>query len=124
MPALPGIGEPERFAVLDDVGKDHHLGYARLLVGVRGDVDLQIAELPAEVAQLAPRQLLARKAQDAVLAERLEHAIEVGVCFLPLARAKDVLELARRLEGAEEERLKKLATGISLGEYIAIPRKS
>jgi regulator of RNase E activity RraA len=50
-------------------------------------------------------------------------ADEVGVCFLPLARAKDVLELAQRLAGAEDERLKKLASGISLAEYIALPRK-
>jgi 4-hydroxy-4-methyl-2-oxoglutarate aldolase len=50
-------------------------------------------------------------------------ADEVGVCFLPFARAAEVLALARRLEHAEGERLEKLASGIPLTEYAAIPRK-
>ena len=78
MPALPRVGEADRLSVLDDVREDHHLGDTGLLVRVRGDVDLQVAELPAEVAQLAPGKLLARKAHDAVLAQRLEHAVELG----------------------------------------------
>jgi hypothetical protein len=51
MPVLPGIGEADRSAVLDDVGKNHHLGQAGLLVGV-GDIDFQIAELGTEIPQL------------------------------------------------------------------------
>jgi len=51
-------------------------------------------------------------------------ADEVGVCFLPISRAGEVLELAQRLASAEAERLKKLEAGISLAEYIAIPRKA
>jgi len=50
-------------------------------------------------------------------------ADEVGVCFLPFARAEEVLALARRLAAAEAARLEKLASGISLAEYFAIPRK-
>jgi 4-hydroxy-4-methyl-2-oxoglutarate aldolase len=50
-------------------------------------------------------------------------ADEVGVCFLPFARAAEVLALAQRLASAEGERLEKLASGISLAEYFALPRK-
>ena len=78
MPALPGVGKADRLSVLDDVGEDHHLGHARLLIGVRRDIDLEIAELRGEVAQLAPGELLARKAHHAMLAQCLEHAVERG----------------------------------------------
>ncbi len=50
-------------------------------------------------------------------------ADEVGVCFVPFGRAAQVLEEARRLAKAEAERLQKLASGISLAEYSALPRK-
>src|SRR3954452_10956436 len=43
-------------------------------------------------------------------------ADEVGVCFIPFARAAEVLAMAKRLAAAEDDRLKKLATGISLAE--------
>ena len=51
-------------------------------------------------------------------------ADEVGVCFIPRARAADVLAMAQRLAAAEEERLAKLASGIPLAEYNALPRKA
>src|SRR5919202_1613699 len=75
MPALPRIGEPDGAPVLDDVGEDHHLRHAGLLIAGRADVDLEVAELRAEVAQLAPGEVLVRKAHDAVLAEGAEHRV-------------------------------------------------
>lgn len=50
-------------------------------------------------------------------------ADEVGVCFIPFARAAEVLEVARRLERAERERLEKLSHGVPLAEFAALPRK-
>ena len=45
-------------------------------------------------------------------------ADEVGVCFIPFAKAAEVLAMAQRLAGAEAARLKKLADGISLPDFI------
>jgi 4-hydroxy-4-methyl-2-oxoglutarate aldolase len=42
-------------------------------------------------------------------------ADECGVCFVPYARAAEVLAVARRLAQSEKERLAKLAEGIPLG---------
>lgn len=50
-------------------------------------------------------------------------ADEVGVCFVPLSRAAEVLEVAQRLARAEGERLRKLAAGISLREFVALQKK-
>jgi len=49
-------------------------------------------------------------------------ADECGVCFVPYARAADVLALAERLASSEAKRLKALADGISLAEFIRLPR--
>ena len=45
-------------------------------------------------------------------------ADEVGVCFVPFARAAEVLALAQRLAKREEERLAKLASGMPLAKWI------
>ena len=45
-------------------------------------------------------------------------ADEVGVCFVPFARAAEVLAMAQRLAGAEALRLKKLEEGISLADFV------
>jgi len=45
-------------------------------------------------------------------------ADEVGVCFVPFARAAEVLAMAQRLTGLEAARLEKLASGISLTDFI------
>ena len=50
-------------------------------------------------------------------------ADECGVCFVPHARAAEVLAIARRLAASEDERLGRLAEGISLAEFVAIPGK-
>src|SRR4029077_14885256 len=45
-------------------------------------------------------------------------ADEVGVCFIPFARAAEVLAMAQRLAAAEAIRLKKLEDGVSLSDFI------
>ncbi len=50
-------------------------------------------------------------------------ADECGVCFVPFARAAEVLDVAQRLARSEKARLAKLAEGIALSEFAAIPRK-
>jgi regulator of RNase E activity RraA len=45
-------------------------------------------------------------------------ADEVGVCFVPFARAAEVLAMAQRLAASESARLERLASGIPLGEFI------
>jgi regulator of RNase E activity RraA len=49
-------------------------------------------------------------------------ADECGVCFVPFARAAEVLAIAQRLAASEKARLEKLASGIPLSEYIKLPR--
>jgi 4-hydroxy-4-methyl-2-oxoglutarate aldolase len=49
-------------------------------------------------------------------------ADEVGVCFVPMQRAAEVLEVAQGLARSEQERLDKLASGIPLSKFAAIPR--
>jgi 4-hydroxy-4-methyl-2-oxoglutarate aldolase len=44
-------------------------------------------------------------------------ADEVGVCFVPFARAAEVLAIAQRLAESEKERLAMLAEGIPLSEF-------
>ncbi len=50
-------------------------------------------------------------------------ADECGVCFVPCARAAEVLALARQIEASEKVRLEKLAAGISLAEFAALRKK-
>jgi regulator of RNase E activity RraA len=50
-------------------------------------------------------------------------ADECGVCFVPFARAAEVLDVARAIALSEEQRLKKLAAGIPLAEFAALRKK-
>jgi 4-hydroxy-4-methyl-2-oxoglutarate aldolase len=50
-------------------------------------------------------------------------ADECGVCFVPHGRAEELLTVARRLAQSEEERLAKLAGGMPLAQFAAMPRK-
>ena len=79
MPVLAGVGEADRLSVLHDVGKRHDLGDSRLLVGTRSDVDLELAEARGEVLLLARGQLLARKADHAMAAQRLDDGVDFAV---------------------------------------------
>src|SRR2546423_3734572 len=49
-------------------------------------------------------------------------ADECGVCFVPFARAAEVLGVAQRLAASEAQRLKKLDDGIPLAEFVKLPR--
>jgi len=49
-------------------------------------------------------------------------ADECGVCFVPFARAAEVLAVAQRLAQSEGQRLKKLADGIPLSDFVKLPR--
>jgi len=49
-------------------------------------------------------------------------ADECGVCFIPMEKAKEVLAIAQRWTAWEDDRLKKLASGISLEEFVKLPR--
>ena len=49
-------------------------------------------------------------------------ADECGVCFVPFARAAEVLAVAERLSASEAKRLKALADGIPLAEFVKMPR--
>jgi regulator of RNase E activity RraA len=47
-------------------------------------------------------------------------ADEVGVCFVPFARAEEVLAVAQGIGAGEEKRLKLVEQGISLPDYLAL----
>jgi regulator of RNase E activity RraA len=49
-------------------------------------------------------------------------ADECGVCFIPMQKAMEVLAIAQRWTAWEEDRLKKLASGISLDEFTSLKR--
>lgn len=49
-------------------------------------------------------------------------ADECGVCFVSYARAADVLAAAQRLATSEKRRLERLAAGVSLAEFLKLPR--
>ena len=49
-------------------------------------------------------------------------ADECGVCFVPFARAGEVLAVAQRLAASEATRLKALGEGIPLSEFVKLPR--
>jgi 4-hydroxy-4-methyl-2-oxoglutarate aldolase len=49
-------------------------------------------------------------------------ADECGVCFVPFARAAEVLAVAQRMAASEAQRLKKLDEGIPLTEFVKLPR--
>lgn len=49
-------------------------------------------------------------------------ADECGVCFVPQERAAEVLAVAQRWTAWEEDRLKKLDSGITLDEFVKLKR--
>jgi regulator of RNase E activity RraA len=49
-------------------------------------------------------------------------ADECGVCFVPYARAAEVLAVAQRLAASEARRLLALRDGMSLAEFVKLPR--
>ncbi len=49
-------------------------------------------------------------------------ADECGVCFVPYARAAEVLAVAQRLTASEARRLQALRDGMTLTEFVKLPR--
>jgi 4-hydroxy-4-methyl-2-oxoglutarate aldolase len=49
-------------------------------------------------------------------------ADECGVCFVPFARAAEVLAIAQRLAASEARRLQALRDGMPLAEFVKLPR--
>jgi 4-hydroxy-4-methyl-2-oxoglutarate aldolase len=49
-------------------------------------------------------------------------ADECGVCFVPFARAAEVLAVAQRLAASEARRLQALRDGMPLAEFVKLPR--
>lgn len=49
-------------------------------------------------------------------------ADECGVCFIPFARAAEVLGVAQRLAQSESRRLQQLEAGIPLAQFVKLPR--
>ena len=50
-------------------------------------------------------------------------ADEVGVCFVPRARAEEVLAVVRRILRYEEDRMRQIEAGVSVPELAKAPRK-
>jgi len=49
-------------------------------------------------------------------------ADECGVCFVPFARAAEVLAVAQRLAASEARRLQALRDGMPLADFVKLPR--
>src|SRR2546430_8874656 len=98
MPVLPRVRQAYWFAVLHDVGEDHHLRDPRLLEGV-GDVDLQLSETRAEIGELPAAELLARKTHHAESSEGAQHLIELVLRERP-REIEPFDRRAERLSGA------------------------
>jgi len=49
-------------------------------------------------------------------------ADECGVCFVPFARAAEVLAIAQRLAASEARRLQALRDGMPLADFVKLPR--
>jgi hypothetical protein len=77
VPVLPGIGEADGPAVLDDVRENPDLGHLRLVIA--GEHRLDAAKAPREVAQGGGLQALRGKAQDAKATEGAQDGGEVAV---------------------------------------------
>ena len=78
VPVLPGVGDADRLAVLDDVREIADFGHPRLVV-TAGQGGLDPPEAPREVSELGRLELLSGKAQHAVPAEGFQNCREVHV---------------------------------------------
>lgn len=118
--ASVGRRQGEAGAVVDgavrDIDHSRAIGYPVWSAGVspvtgKWRIETVAVNKPVTIAGVAVRP------GDLVVAD------ECGVCFVPFARAAEVLAVARRLAGSEQDRLKKLAAGISLAEFVALQKK-
>lgn len=117
--ATIGKREGEIAAIVDgavrDIDHSRRIGYPIWSAGVSPITGKWRIETVAvnEPVQIAGVEV---KPGDLVLAD------ECGVCFIPFARAAEVLAVAQRLAAGEARRLQALAQGIALAEFVKMPR--
>jgi len=114
-----GKRQGEIAAIVDgavrDIDHSRRIGYPIWSAGVspitgKWRIETMAVNQPVHIAGVEV------KPGDLVLAD------ECGVCFIPLARAAEVLGVAQRLAASEARRLEKLGEGIPLSEFVKLPR--
>lgn len=114
-----GKRQGEAGAVVDgavrDIDHSRDIGYAVWSSGVspitgKWRIETVAVNKPVRIAGIEVRP------GDLVVAD------ECGVCFVPYARAAEVLAVAQRLAAAEKARLDRLAAGIALEQFLKLPR--
>jgi len=117
--ATIGKRQGEIAAIVDgavrDIDHSRRIGYPIWSAGVspitgKWRIETTAVNEPVNIAGIEV------KPGDLVLAD------ECGVCFVPLARAAEVLAVAQRLAASEARRLQALAEGIPLAEFVKLPR--
>ena len=117
--ATIGKRQGEIAAIVDgavrDIDHSRRIGYPIWSAGVspvtgKWRIETMAVNEPVNIAGIEV------KPGDLVLAD------ECGVCFVPLARAAEVLAVAQRLAASEARRLQALAEGIPLAEFVKLPR--
>jgi len=117
--ASVGKRQGEAGAIVDgavrDIDHSRDIGYPVWSSGVspitgKWRVETVAVNVPVQIAGIEV------KPGDLVIAD------ECGVCFVPFARAAEVLAIAQRLAASEQARLEKLEAGIPLSEFIKLPR--
>jgi 4-hydroxy-4-methyl-2-oxoglutarate aldolase len=118
--ASVGKRQGEAGAVVDgavrDIDRSRAIGYPVWCSGVspvtgKWRIETVAVNKPVSIAGIEVRP------GDLVVAD------ECGVCFVPHARAAEVLAIARQIERSEKSRLEKLAAGIPLAEFAALQKK-
>jgi regulator of RNase E activity RraA len=114
-----GKRQGEIAAVVDgavrDIDHSRSIGYPIWSAGVspitgKWRIETMAVNAPVRIAGIEV------KPGDLVVAD------ECGVCFVPFSRAAEVLGIAQRLAASEKARLEKLAAGVSLADYLKLPR--
>ena len=114
-----GRRQGEAGAIVDgavrDIDHSREIGYPVWSSGVspitgKWRIETIAINAPVRIAGIEVR------AGDLVVAD------ECGVCFVPYARAAEVLVVAQRLAASEKGRLEKLASGVGLAEFLKLPR--
>ena len=114
-----GKRQGEIAAIVDgavrDIDHSRRIGYPIWSAGVspitgKWRIETMAVNQPVRIAGIEV------KPGDVVLAD------ECGVCFVPLARAAEVLAVAQRLAASEARRLQALEGGIPLAEFVKMPR--
>ena len=117
--ATIGKRQGEAGAIVDgavrDIDRSRAIGYPIWSAGVspitgKWRIETMAVNDPVHIAGIEV------KPGDLVIAD------ECGVCFVPFARAAEVLAVAQRLAAFEQIRLQKLAAGITLAEFVKLPR--